>query len=45
MKEIIEMSKMAVAVLGENPNHSTKQFTAFQQNHFGQYVSIYSYIN
>ena len=28
----------AVKVLGEHPNHNSKEFTNFQQSHYGQYV-------
>lgn len=39
IEEMIVSGEQAVNVLGKNPDHSTKEFTSFQQSHFGQYVS------
>ena len=39
IEEMKLFGEEAVKVLGKNPSHDSKQFTEFQQSHFGQYVS------
>ena len=38
--EMVTLGQKARKTLGDNPDHSTKEFTNFQQSNYGQYVRI-----
>ena len=40
LSECMSLGDEALATLGKHPDHDSSKFKNFQQNHFGQYVSI-----
>ena len=39
--QTMKLGEKAFNTLGENPDHDSKEFTAFQQKNYGQYVSLF----